>query len=145
MSVTGELTWTMINAHGVRPEPPDTMFLRVQGDLDVASAREMVAMMRRFCEGTSSLLLLVDMAGLRSLPADARKVLAELLLEIPVAATAAFGASFAQRVVATMADKTNNLIRGSRAYETRFFANEAQARAWLEQKRRRGKPGQPKG
>jgi hypothetical protein len=145
MRESDDSMWTMVGENSLRLEPPETVSARIRGVLNVEATRELLGAMRRLCEGKARIFLLGDISGLQGMPGDARKVAAELLLGIPVASTAIFGASFAQRVVATLADKTSNLIRGSSAYETRFFATEAQARAWLGQQRERGAPGKRKG
>jgi hypothetical protein len=132
MSEHDDRPWKRIGAHAVRLEPPVTMFVRANGPVLVEDARALIAEMHRFAEGKGRIFVLGDTSGVGALPADARKVMAELLLDVPIGATAVFGASFAQRVIVTLADKTNNLIRGSRRYETRFFSTEQEARAWLE-------------
>lgn len=130
-------TWTPVGAHAFREEPEDeTVIIRLQGDIVAEEGPLMAASMRGFLrDGRTRLFLMIDMAGMGEIPSSARKSIAEAMLDVPIAATAAFGASFAQRVLGTLTDRTNNLLRGGRRYETRFFSTEEQARGWLARKR----------
>lgn len=75
------------------------------------------------------------MAGMGTISSASRKLLSESILPVPIVATAVVGASFTQRVIATLADRTINLVRGGQRYETRFFSTEGEGRAWLVRKR----------
>jgi len=130
--------WLDLGPHTFRLEPQtDTFIFCAGGDFTLDTTRVLVAELRRFSETRERLFVLADASGMGQLSGEARRLLAELLKDLPIVATVVFGASFAQRVLATLADKTNNLIRRAGRYETRFFKTEAEARAWLEKKRHR--------
>jgi hypothetical protein len=130
-------TWIPVGAHAFREEPEDELVvLRFQGDIVPEEGPLMAASMRGFLrDGRTRLFLMLDMAAMGDVPSSARKSIAEAMLDVPIAATAVFGASFTQRVIGTLTDRTNNLLRGGRRYETRFFSTEEQARGWLARKR----------
>jgi hypothetical protein len=130
-------SWIQVGRHAYIEEPAEaTIYIRLEGDLSVEDVPPLIDPMRRFAaEDRPRVFLVVDMAGMGDIGPAARKELGGHLLDVPIGAVAVFGASFAQRVVATLADKMNNFVRGERRYETRFFATEEQARAWLGRKR----------
>lgn len=130
-------TWIPVGEHVFREEPADElMFVRLRGTIVPEQAPLLAAPLRAFIrDGRTRLFLVIDMSELGYIPSEARKSLAQAVLDLPIAAAAIFGTSFAQRVIATLADRTNNVVRGGRRYETRFFSTEEQGRAWLTRKR----------
>jgi hypothetical protein len=128
---------TLVGEHVFEEEPAeDIVVIRLRGEITPEDAPLMGGPLRRFIrDGRSWVFLLVDLNEMTGIPPSARKPLGEGILDVPIAAVAAIGATFAQRVVATLADRMSNLLRGGRRYETRFFSAEDQARAWLARKR----------
>jgi hypothetical protein len=129
--------WIEVGRHAVRGEPAEeTLSIRFQGDLSGEDAWNLANQMRLFVhDGERRLFLLLDGSALGNVPPTTRKAIADALLDVPIAAGAIFGASFAQRVIAMLVDRTNKLLRRGQPYETRFFATEEQARAWIARKR----------
>lgn len=129
--------WIEVGQHAVRGEPAEeTLSIRLQGDLSSEDAWNLGHQMRLFVhDGETRLFVLLDVSAMGNIPPTSRKAIADALHDVPIAAGAVFGASFAQRVIATLADRTSKLLRRGQPYETRFFATEEQARAWIAQKR----------
>jgi hypothetical protein len=103
--------------------------------MDRDHGREIIDEIRRRASVCGPLLVLNDISALRNVPPDVRKLAAHAgVLEI-IRAMAVFGGTFAQRIAVTLAVSAARLrIRGARA-ALRFFATEAEARAWLEEQR----------
>jgi hypothetical protein len=129
--------WFEVGQHAVRREPAEeTLSIRLQGDLSGEDAWNLAHQMRLFLhDGERRLFLLLDASALGNIPPTTRKAIVDAVHDVPIAAGAVFGASFAQRVIATLTDRTSKLLRRGQPYETRFFATEEQARAWIAQKR----------
>jgi hypothetical protein len=129
--------WLEVGRHAFREEPAEELFaVRIQGDVVADDAVRLASAMHGFIrDGRDRLFLMIDMSKMGDIPSSGRRAIAQAILDVPIAATGIYGASFAQRVIATLTDRTNNLIRGGRRYETRFFPNEEQTRAWLAKKR----------
>ena len=129
--------WISVTAHAYREEPADDLIhFRLQGDVYPEEVLQLMVHMERFAkERAGPIFLLGNFAGMGSVGTEARKALSQGLLPISIGAVALYGASFTQRVIATLVDKTNNFVRGGRRYPTRFFAAEEQGRAWLAEKR----------
>ncbi len=129
--------WIEVGQHAVRGEPAkETLSIRFQGDISGEDAWSLAHQMRLFVhDGERRLFLLIDGSALGNVPPTARKAIADALHDVPIAAGAIFGVSFAQRVIAMLVDRTSKLLRRGEPYETRFFVTEEQARVWIAQKR----------
>jgi hypothetical protein len=128
--------WRSIGAHQVRLEAPNLFFLRDQGDMSTADVAQIMDEMRRCASVSGPLLVLNDISALRDVSLEARKVVAQNDVLKVVRAMAVFGGSFAQRIVATLALMAARLrLRRKGIPPIRFFATEAEARAWLEENR----------
>jgi hypothetical protein len=79
-----------------------------------------------------SLLFNVERSGLMA--PEARKAVVNTLGKLPLGGVAIYGASFTIRVVATLILKAIGLIYPS-APAAHFFQTEAEARAWLSERR----------
>lgn len=120
----------------VRFEPPDLCVSAFIGDTDAAEMRHMNEELRRLTEGLDHVFLLLDQTRAGSVTAEARKLGVEGTKGIPVVEAAAFGASFQVRVVITLVVRVLKLLRGEKRELIHFFATEAEARAYLAERRR---------
>ena len=142
MTETEGLSWVDLGPHACRLEPlTDTFYLRLRGDCTIETTRLFVEALRQFSVTRSMTFTLIDASGLGDLPGEVRGFMAESLKDIPIGATAIFGAGFAQRVIATLADKANNLVRRT----GRFGSGLGQGGGSVEQGDRQGKGGEKSG
>lgn len=120
----------------VRLEPPDLCVAVFVGDIDAALMRRMNEELKRAAEGRDHIFLLVDQTRAGSVSAEARKLGVEGAKDLNIRDSAVFGASFHVRTVMTLITRVMKLIRGERAELVHFFATEAEARAYLAERRR---------
>lgn len=123
----GQLAWI---------EEPDTFCMRFRGTIDPASFRAVLEFQHAWCKDKTHFFALCDLSEAGAAPPETRRVLQEFKDWRP-ATTACFGASFPLRVVADMfsrARRALGLAPGNSV--TRFFATEAEARAFIEQERK---------
>lgn len=141
---TSEVAEVKIDRSVVRFEPPDILYFEIVGSPPKDEAAKIMDAAARLTEGQDHLFVLSNIGGSADFPADARKVVADRLVALPVRASALFGGSFQLRVLITLAYKVRDLIKGGAKVPTRFCATEAEARAWIDEQRMRLKPaGQP--
>jgi hypothetical protein len=121
----------------VRFEPPDLVVGVYAGVVSVTDQREMFEHLRRFSEGKKFVLTMIDLGRAQPFSAETRKETAEVGKNLPVRGTAVIGASFQMRALASLMTKVINLFssRADRDSPMAFFATEAQARAWLSERR----------
>lgn len=139
MSERHDAPWQPIDKHSLRLEPPDILALRVSGEVSKDDMSRLIEEMIRIAAERQRLFCLCDSSKVTSVDADARKVAAALLPSIAVEAIAVFGMSFQIRVLTTLIIKAAALLsRANSSPPTVIFDTEAQARAWLDQRRRGG-------
>jgi hypothetical protein len=125
-----------IGSHSVRFEEPDIVLIRMCGDVQEEHARVLCDELERLAKGKGYLLILGDLTELGAMSAKARHVFAEHGPHDSPVATAMFGASFRARVLVNMVITVSRLFkRHRRSYH--FVETEAQARACLDEMRRR--------
>ncbi len=122
----------------VRFEPPDLCIGTFVGDITPEDMAAMFDDLRRFSRGRPHVLTLADLTRCGTLSAAARKAAADAGKGLPVRGAAVVGASFQMRMFATLMTRALNLFNGaSDTYNPlRFFDTEAEARAWLAERRR---------
>lgn len=129
--------WHRTGGHAYRCEQEGIVFLRIAGDLAEEHVTAFFAAWERLCEGggRAHVFWLIDLAGLGVISPDARKLIARTPLRPENKGTAIFGASFHQRAMATLVAKALALLQPN-VPPTAFFRSEAEARAWIEGRRR---------
>lgn len=125
-----------IGAHLFRWEPPDTGYLAYAGDVDAADMAEIARKSLTFTRGPPCVFLIVDMAKAGSISAEARKISAENGAGIAFRGIAVVGASRTLRVLAGLVSRAVDIMNKNKDNPTRFFATEAEARAWIAERRR---------
>ncbi len=100
---------------------------------------EMLAAMSELRDVTSDWPFQVTMVDLTSqtdvISSETRKAIADAPQNNSIGrGTAMFGASFAVRTVATLLMNVMNMASGASDNPNKFFDNEAQARAWLQER-----------
>jgi hypothetical protein len=120
-------------------EAPDLLVVRVLGEPTDDTLRAMCAYVRQLLQGKSHIFILVDLTTLNKhrLSARQRSILAEEIRRHPVRGTAIVTRSFQIRVIATLVSTLTNILSGRRDERRAFFETEVQARAWLDEERRR--------
>ena len=139
--MTPPLSWPPGDAlhtgrHRIHLEPPDHLVFVADGDLtadDVLYTHEVIA---AFEQDKKQIFLLVDLAQIGSIPADARKAGARPNAAQRLCALAVYGATFTQRVVILLVVTAFRLRKGGDFPQVSAFNTEAEARAWLAERRR---------
>jgi hypothetical protein len=104
--------------------------------LTPAEIRAISAYIKRASRGLHHLLVLVDVAGLRGIsPETRRAAIAEPSLA-PYRGIAVYNASFQARIVMKLLGLALNLVNRITDNPLAFFATEAEARRWIEERRR---------
>jgi hypothetical protein len=114
----------------LREDAEGILCTAIDGDISDETARAIAAACRRLSDSGRQVLVLSDARRTGTISASARKVMAEELRNVRFDAIALFGASFAVRVVSTLAAKTVQLL-SRQSYPVEFFETEGEARAWL--------------
>lgn len=78
---------------------------------------------------------LIDMSRVGTISPEARLIARAEAGHLPLRGTAVFGASFHHRVIALLANKAATLLKKDHQ-PIAFFATEAEARAWIDERRR---------
>ncbi len=102
----------------------------VEGDLSDEMARAIAAECKRLSDSGREVLVLCDTHRTGTISPSARKVMANEMRAVRFDAIAIFGASFAVRVISTLAAKSVQILT-QQSYPVHFFDTEAEARAWL--------------
>lgn len=123
-------------AHLFRWEPPDLAYVAYCGDLGGPTSAAMSQASRRFTLGKPRVLILIDMSRIGRIAKEVRRVSAEGSKDLAVRGTAIVGASPHQRVLANLVSRGVALLYGKSDNPTRFFTTEAEARAWIAERRR---------
>lgn len=126
-----------VGKHIFRWEPPDVTFLSYVGDFDGDSMHRLDQIARQFSVPRPYVLVLIDMSRVGTITAEARKRSAEDGIGVPMRGVAVFGASRAVRVVMSVVSRALDLFHGGHSDNpTHFFATEAEARAWIAERRK---------
>jgi hypothetical protein len=125
-----------VGKHLFRWEPPDICYLAYDGDVDSDAAQRLSDISRVFTVPQRYVLLLIDLSRTGTISAEARKRSAKGGKGVPIRGVAVFGASPLMRVLASLVGRASDLLSGNTDNPTRFFATEAEARAFLTERRR---------
>ena len=115
-------------------EAPDTVLMTLRGDFDGDTASVMMEQLVTWSRGRPFVLLLMDLRAVGAISPAARQVLTSNGHRLPPRALALHGGSFTVRVVTNMMERASWLL-GSRNRWARHWADEAAARAWLDEMR----------
>lgn len=122
--------------HWFRWEPPDTGYVVYTGDVDGPTMKELSQKARTFTIGKPRVFLIVDMTYAGRIATEARKISADGSAGLALRGIAVIGASWAVRVIATLVTRAVDLLHQNTDNPTKFFANESEARAWIDGRRR---------
>lgn len=128
----------------LRFEPPDLLVATLLGELDASDTGRITAEARRVAVGRSWALLLCDISRITGLTSEARRTAADGFRSVPVRGIAFWGGDSRGRAQGTLMGHAMNLLSNRRdECPLRFFSSEAEARAWLAQRRDELKLGRP--
>lgn len=121
-----------------RFEPPDLCLGTFVGEVSPEEMTALFGELERLSRGRSHVFTLGDLTRCGPLSAATRKAAAEGGKGMIVRGAAIFGASFAMRMFATLMAKTFDFINATsdKHVPMRFFNTEAEARAWLAERRK---------
>ena len=126
---------TTKSAHELRYEAETGFFVFVQrGAMSAEDAQKLLVTFRDAARAGEATFTLSDARNAGSPTPEARKIVAEAASDLGESYLAAFGGTFATRVVQTMLFKAVSIL--SPRYVMAVFADETEARAWLSDKRR---------
>ncbi len=125
-----------IRDHTVEFEPPDLCIVRFGEVLTADDGRAILAEEVRLAEEHGGIFVLADCRRIRSITAESRKLSAETSLPATLLGIAHFGVSFHLRVLAKLAFSLRRVARLPTVDGLFMSAEEADARAWIAERRR---------
>jgi len=130
--------WCSTGGHTYRCEGEGILFLRIGGDLEEGDVAAFFRAFAGLCDtsGRDHVFWLVDLARLGAIMPGARKLAATTQVRRENKGMVIFNATFRQRAVVTLIDKATGLLQRD-APPMVFFDSEAEARAWIEGRRRK--------
>lgn len=131
-------SYPTVGKHYLAFEEPDILFMRLNGSVSQDEGSEINRLHREIGVGRDHIFFLVDLKGLDSIHPSVRKESGEVLRELPLRGAAIYQASFKARVIAKLIITAMNLFRNEEEKAPiEFFDTEAEARAWIEMRRRK--------
>jgi len=124
-----------IGEHVLSFEPPDLLLGVPCGSITSSDLHEMIAFIEHHAAGLPYVLVLVDVSELGTVASDVRKASGDLSKAFPYRGMAFHGASFQARLFVRLLWNTMNLF-SRRDNPAHFASTEAEARAWLLERRR---------
>jgi hypothetical protein len=125
-----------IGRHTTYFEEPDILYLQLVGPVSEAEGLEINRRHREFGRDKKQLFFLVDLKDLESIHPDVRRDTGSVVKELALRGAALYNASLKAKVFAKLILTAANLFRRE---EDRmpivFFDTEAEARAWLTERR----------
>jgi len=122
--------------HAVWAEGSETLVLRFGGEIEPHSYQALLDFQHEWIKGKTSYFLLCDLTKIRNVQANSMRQFHNFRKDGPSVTVACFGASFAVRVAAEMSSRAIKALgHPASSTVTRFFATEAEARAFLDDAR----------
>lgn len=137
MSDTNEDNWRSLGNLSIRVEPPDLVVLRLSGQLSVTDVSLVVTELHRIAGEGGRLFGVCDASRGSGMTAEARRAASDQSPSSPLEAVGIYGASFQMRIFLKLLLTANELLHSSGQTTTlKVFETEAEARAWIEERRR---------
>jgi len=131
-------TTHQIGAHSVTREESGLLFVQYVGDLSGPDITSVYDAFEALANGEKDVLVLNDLRRVRDVSAAARRRAGDDPRAAIFGAVAAFGASFAVRILANVSATAVRVLGVGIKAPVAFFETEDEARAWLADPRRRG-------
>lgn len=136
MSDTSEDNWRPFGNCSIRFEPPDLIATRLSGQISATDVSLAMAEVDRVAGERGRLFSVCDASRGSGITAEARRVFADYSPNSPLEAVGIYGASFQMRIFLKLLVAANELLHSSRrTTRLKIFATEAEARAWIEERR----------
>lgn len=123
-------TWVSVGAHQVRCEP-SVVFCRYVGALSLTDIKAVHAILDREIAEHGRTFFLVDARQFPGASPEVRKWLASGAGYHKLGGVVFFGASATVEASATMIERASRMVSKLSSPPIRFFATEAEARAWI--------------
>jgi hypothetical protein len=133
-----------IGGHTLAFEPPDIIKADVRGDITPEDVHAISATIKRVSPGLPRLFVLADLARFRGISSEARSAAISQPSAAPYRGFALYNTSFHVRILMKFVLLALNLVTRRQDNPLAFFATEAEARRWIEERRRtiaREEPG----
>jgi hypothetical protein len=125
-----------IGDHRLAFEPPDLLKSTIRGDIDERQMGEFVSIVLNLASARPYLLALADLHEMGDIPPEARKIAVRMRNRITFRGMAFYNGRFRTRIVIKFILGAVNLLSPTADNPLRFCEDEAEARAWLEERRR---------
>jgi hypothetical protein len=125
-----------VGPHLFRWEPPDMGYVAYNGDVDGPTMMTYTEKSRVYTGDKPRVFLIVNCSKLGRIDAEARRVSANGSKGLALRGVAVVGASRTTRVLASLFVRAIEILNRNLDNPTRFFENEAEARAWIDTRRR---------
>lgn len=110
---------------------PRYIKVRFRGDIDADAMTEVMDAIAESVANEPYFLLEADVAEVHAVSADARRIAADRLRQMPDRAIAAVGGGFAQRLLSKLVLTAVSMLSPNPRNVTEFFQDHEKARAWL--------------
>jgi hypothetical protein len=118
-------------------ESPDIIFLKLRGAVTTDEGLEINNRHREWGKTVDRIFFLIDLEELDRIDPDVRKDATRTLAEVPLRGMVGFAAPLKAKVIAKLIFTALNLFSNKAdRVPLHFTATEAEARAWIEQRRR---------
>jgi hypothetical protein len=125
-----------IGKQTTRFEPPDIFFLKLRGTVTWEEGAEINRRHREWGKTTERVFYLVDLAELERIDPEVRKDATSAMAEVPTRGMVGFSAPVKARVIAKLIFTALNLFSNKAdRIPLHFTDTEAEARAWIEERR----------
>jgi len=126
-----------IGNHATHFEEPDILSMKLVGEVGPEEVREINRMHLEFGRNRDHMFYLIDLSELDNLSSQVRKEASETVRSLPLRGTVIFGAPLRAKVLAKLLMTAVNMFKGGKnANPVEFTDTEAEARAWLDRRRR---------
>jgi hypothetical protein len=127
----------VIGPHATAFEEPDTIWLRLAGEVTADQGKALNQWHREYGKGCRNVFYLADFSALEGIDPVARREAAAAVQKLPVGGVAVYSASLRARVLAKLIFTPVNLFRSTAdaAVPIRFFETADEARAWINGRR----------
>jgi hypothetical protein len=119
-------------------EPPDIFFLKIRGHVNWEEGSEINRSHREWGKNLERVFLLIDLSELDRIDPEVRKDATATMATIPLRGMVGFAAPIKAKVIAKLIFTALNLFSNKAdKVPLHFTDTEAEARAWIEERRRR--------
>ena len=133
--------WSFIGKHQVRFEPPDVYFTRLDGDVSADDVRMQLEGLHALAQRAGhAIYWLADVRNMGTIAPEGRRAMAAASsteVREALAGSATFGAGFSKRMLVTLTARAVRLLHPDKLRPLAFVETEAEARAFINEKRNR--------